>query len=320
MIGALCCVLAMTVLGGSVSLSRLLVDFPSLSGQVVRYGVAAIALAALARLRGGGSKATRRDLVRLAALAATGLAAFNYFLLVALRHADAAIVGTVVAGTPLVLAVLGPALRRQRPSARLLGAAMVVVSGAGIVYGGGHADPVGLAAAVATLAGEVAFSVLAVPLLGRLGPTRVSAWSCALAVPLLGLAAIVAGEPGRWRVPTAAEAGVLAYLGLIVTVLAFPIWYGGVHRLGVERAGMFAALLPITTTATASTMDLTLPRPAQAAGALLVAAGLIGALAPVRPARAQPARGHPTRGHPTRGRATRGHPAAAIDVGLSRSR
>ena len=239
----------MVILGGSVSLSTLLVDYPTLSGQAIRYAVAAAGLAALAALtsRRQRRRPTGRDLVRLTALAATGLAGFNICLLAALRHADPTIVGTVVAGTPLLLAVLAPALRRQPPSGRLAGAA--------------------------------AFSLLAAPLLDRLGPLRVSAWSCAIAVPLLGLAAIAVGEPARLRVPTAAELAVLGYLGAVVTVLAFPIWYGGVHRLGVERAGMFAAVLPVATLAISSTMEQTAPSPRQAAGVTMVAAGLAVGLA-----------------------------------------
>ena len=67
--------------------------------------------------RPGRPSGRARDWVRLAALAATGLVAFNVLLLTALRHADAAVVGTVVGGTPLVLALLGPLTRRERPAA-----------------------------------------------------------------------------------------------------------------------------------------------------------------------------------------------------------
>jgi drug/metabolite transporter (DMT)-like permease len=274
-LGALCCTIAMAVLGGSVGLSALLVAYPTLTGQALRYAVAAAGLAMLTRLGGtAGTWPTRAELARLAALAATGLAWFNYCLLVAVRHGDGAIVGTVVGFTPLVLAVLGPALRGQRPGGRLLAAAGVVVAGAALVYGGGHTDAIGLAAAVGTLAGEVAFSMLAAPLLGRLGPMRVSTWSCALAVPLLGVAALLAGEPARWRLPTAAEGWVLVYLGVVVTVLAFPVWYAGVHRLGVERAGLFAALLPVTALVAASIVERQVPGTVQVAGVCLVATGL----------------------------------------------
>src|SRR5689334_18046307 len=103
------CVSGMTVLGASVPMSRLVLDYPDLTGQAGRYALAALVLVGVARLR----RLPRvplavADWLRLAALAAIGLVAFNVLLLTALRHADAAVVGTIVGGTPLVMALVGP--------------------------------------------------------------------------------------------------------------------------------------------------------------------------------------------------------------------
>jgi drug/metabolite transporter (DMT)-like permease len=270
----------MTVLGASVPVSRLVLDYPDLTGQAGRYALATLAFLGIwwiTRPRAGPGPALRlsgRDWVRLAALAATGLVGFNVLLLTALRHADPAVVGTIVGGTPLVLALLGPLQRRQRPATRLVAAATVVIAGGALVHGGGSADGVGLAAAFGTLAGEVLFSLLAVPLLPRLGPLRVSALSCALAVPMLAVALVVAGEPDRWRLPSTGETVGYAYLGGLLTVIAFLVWYGGLARLGPERAGLFVGLLPPVSLATAALIDGHPPAAVQVVGVLLVAAGL----------------------------------------------
>jgi drug/metabolite transporter (DMT)-like permease len=259
----------MTVLGSSVAISRSIVAYPTLTGQTLRYTVAATILALLVR-RGGSVR--RRDLLRLGALSATGLVGFNVCLLTALRHAEAAVVGTIVGCAPLVLAIVGPLSHRARPAARLVLASAVVVVGAALVEGTGRADRTGLLAAAGTLAGEVLFSLLAAPLLPRLGPVRVSAWTCALAVPMLGVSALVVGE--RPRMPTVAEAVGFGYLALVLTVGAFLLWYAGLHRLGVARAGMFVGVLPVSTLAAAALLDGRLPRVAQVVGVLVVAAGL----------------------------------------------
>ncbi|WP_353850266.1 EamA family transporter [Solwaraspora sp. WMMA2065] len=78
----------------------------------------------------------------------------------------------------------------------------------------------------------MAFSLLAAALLDRLGAVRVSAYSCGLAVPIFALAALVAGEATRWRLPTAAEAAALGYLAVILTVVGFLAWFTGLRRLG----------------------------------------------------------------------------------------
>jgi drug/metabolite transporter (DMT)-like permease len=279
------CVLGMVLVGSSVSVSQLLLDYPMLTGQAIRYAVACLALFAISRLfphfgsgvncgtgRTPRSRPTGREIGILTALAATGLAAFNACVLVGLRHADPAVVGTVIGAAPLGLALLGPMLRGARPSARLVAAAAVVVAGTALVEGAGRADALGLLAAAGALAGEVAFSLLAAAVLPSLGAVRVAAWSSALAVPLLLAGGLAAGETLRRPSPT--EVGALAYLAGLMTVAAFVVWFVGLQRLGVERAGMIVGVMPVATLATAAIMAGELPRPGQALGVLTVAAGL----------------------------------------------
>jgi len=285
------CVFGMVLVGSSVSVSQLLLHYPLLTGQALRYAVAALALFAIARAfpRFGVGAATRprptaRELGVLAALAATGMAGFNACILVALDHADPAVVGTVIGAAPLGLALLGPLLNRTRPAARIVAAAAIVVAGTALVQGTGHADRIGLLAAAGALAGEIAFTALAAVVLPRIGAVRVAAWSCALAVPLLLVGGLALGEQHRWRLPDATELGALAYLAALMTVVAFLAWFAGLQRLGVERAGMIVGIMPIATLTTAAVMAGTLPAIGQAAGVLTVAAGLaVGLTAAPRP-------------------------------------
>jgi drug/metabolite transporter (DMT)-like permease len=271
------CVLAQTILGSSVPLMRGVVHYPAMTGQAARYAAAAVLLTALARAGFGGPPPrhgwpVRRDLLMLVANAATGLVAFNLCMLTAVRHADPAVVGTIVGATPLVLAVLGPLLRGQRPTARLVAASVVIVVGTVLVHGFGHADALGTAAAVGTLICEAAFSVFAAAALPRLGALRVSAYSCALAVPMLVIGALMAREAPR--LPTVTEAATLGYLAVMLTVVAFMAWFTGLHRLGIARAGLFVGVLPVATIVTTSIQDGRFPVPAQALGVLLVGAAL----------------------------------------------
>jgi drug/metabolite transporter (DMT)-like permease len=265
----------MTILGGSVTLTRQIVDYPAMTGQALRYAVAAGLLAGLAVvLRETAARPSRRDLAVLVAIAATGLAAFNLCILTAVRHADTAVVGTIVGAAPLGLALAGPLARRQPPAVRLVGAAAVLVAGTALVHGAGRADLLGTVAATGALSGEIAFSLLAAMVLPRLGAVRVSAYSCALAVPMLLAGAAVAGEFGRWRLPTGAEAATLAYLAVMLTVVAFVAWFTGLRWLGVERAGLYVGVLPVATLVTTALADGAVPAPTQTLGVLVVAAGL----------------------------------------------
>lgn len=271
------CVAAQVVLGVSVPLTRGIVDYPVMTGQAVRYAVAAVALGLLAWAGFGGPPPQPgwprpRDLLALTAVAATGLVGFNLCMVTAVRHADPAVVGTIVGAAPLGLALIGPLMRRQRPSGRILLAAAMIVAGTALVHGSGEADLIGTLAALGTMAGEVAFSVFAAMALPRLGAVRVSAYSCALAVPMLVAGAVATGEGPR--MPTAVEAATFGYLAVMLTVVAFVAWFSGLHRLGVARAGLFVGLAPVAALVVASIQDGRWPALAQAFGVLLVAVAL----------------------------------------------
>jgi drug/metabolite transporter (DMT)-like permease len=267
---------ACLVVGSSVAISDRITGYPHLGGQAIRYAVAALLLAvpALLRQRRAPVRVDGGDLARLVGVAATGLGGFNLCLLQALRHADPAVVGVVVGCAPLLLALGGALSARRPPAVRLILAALLVVAGAALVQGAGHAGPAGLAWATGALLGEVGFSLLAAPLLPRLGPLRLSAAVCALAVPMLVVGAVAVDRGGWLRVPSTGEATTLVYLATAVTAGAFLAWYSGLAVLGVERAGVLIGLMPVATLATAAAMAGRLPDPAQLFGVLVVAIGL----------------------------------------------
>ncbi|AVT33524.1 EamA family transporter [Plantactinospora sp. BC1] len=278
----LLCVGGMVLVGSSVSISQLVLDYPHLTGQAARYALAAAVLFALVRrfpgLLAGDTpppgRPNRRELVVLTTLALTGMAGFNACILVALPHADPAMVGTFIGAAPLGLALLGPLTGGRRPAPRLVAAAGIVVAGTALVQGSGRADAIGIIASLGAFGGEIAFSLLAAAVLPRLGPVRVAAYSCGLAVPLLLLAAIPAGELARWRLPTPTEAAAFGYLAAMMTVIAFLAWFTGLRQLGVDRAGVLVGVMPIATLLTAAVQAGRLPDPGQTAGVLVAALGI----------------------------------------------
>ncbi|GAA4211258.1 DMT family transporter [Actinocatenispora rupis] len=266
----------MALIGTAVAASSLLTTFPYAGGQALRYGVAAAILLPLARRAAPG---TRRpgagDLVRLALLAATGMVGFNLAILAALRTAEPAVPGVLVACSPVVFALAGPLLARTRPGARPVAAAVLVVAGAAVVQGLGRSDAAGLGYSLLALLGEVAFSAQAAPLLPRLGARRVAGYGCAFAAVEALLVGLVTDGAGVLRVPTPVEAAGLAWLALPVTVLAFLGWYTALPRLGAARATLYSGLTPLVAAALAPLLGTGRLGPGQAVGALLVAAGLV---------------------------------------------
>ena len=264
----------MAAVGSSFAVLDGLHGYPAAGGQALRYSVGAALLAAIGR--GRIRRPTPRQFVRLALLAATGLAAFNLLVLAAEASMDPGSVGVVVATVPVLLALVGPIQERRPPQARLVAAGVVVAGGAGAVEGlGGDVSLVGFVAALGALFCEAAFSLLAAPLLTTLGAVAVSAWAAALAVPLLAVVALaIDGPSGALALPTAAQALDLAWLAVVVTALAFVLWYSAVDALGVERAGLFSGVLPVSALLCAAAVghsDLTFGR---SAGVVAVVAGV----------------------------------------------
>jgi drug/metabolite transporter (DMT)-like permease len=272
----------MTSVGASVAISTALVDYPVAPAQGARYLVGALLLLLLARVRRiPVRRPTWRETIRLALLAATGLAGFNACVVLALREAEPAAVGVVIGAAPLAIAVAAPLAAGRRPRPGLVLAATAVVAGIALVEGGGRTSVSSLLLAAGALAGEVAFTLLAAPLLPRLGPIGVSVHTCALAVPMLAAATLIGavstGTPLLPR-PTAAEVAAVGYLALVVTAFAFVAWYTCLARLGSERTGLLVGLMPVGALATSLALGQTAATWPAATGVALVGIGVAAGL------------------------------------------
>lgn len=273
--GALLVTVAYALVGASFTANSLLGDYPYAGGQALRYGAACLLLLPL--LGAGGLAPLRalgaRDWVRLGALAAVGMVGFNLAVLAAERTAEPAVPGVLVGCAPVVVAVLVPLLEGRRPSRPVLYGALLVAAGAFTVQGWGRTDLAGLSYSVGALAGEVGFTVLAVPVLRPLGPKLLTAAVCGIAAVESAVLGLVVDGGAFLRTPTAVETGALVWQAVLATVVGFVLFYMGVQRIGMERATLFTGAIPVAAALTAvlvATGGFGLP---QAAGSLLVGAG-----------------------------------------------
>ena len=271
------------LVGGSVAASSMLTGYPVLGGQAVRYLAAGLLLAAWARLTHKPlPRPAGREWAWLAALAVIGLAGCSVLMIQATRVADPASVGVIIGAAPLVIIIAAAIGARRRPTRRVLLAAAVVTAGSAAAQLGGATgpafSPAGLAWSAGALAGAVGTSLLAAPVLPRLGALAVTVYACGLAGLLLLAAAAVArsaGGPPILRTPAPAQLAALAYLTIAVTALVFIAWYGAMERLGVDRTGLFNGLIPVTSLAAVALTGTGTITPPGLLGALFVLAGVI---------------------------------------------
>jgi drug/metabolite transporter (DMT)-like permease len=295
---------AYLLVGTLASVSASLPRYPVFGAQALRYALATLVLVAADQLHRrhkahaarseparpeAAQRLTVREVGRLVLIAAMGLAGFNFCVTEAVRRTGPTALGTVIAAVPVVLAILAPLARsqpagRHRPTPRVMGAAVLVAAGAGIATGLGAPSATGLLFALGALAGEVAFTLLAVPLLPKLGPIRLSAYVSALATPMLLGAGLIANGKGAVPLPSPKEAAAICYLAVAVSAGGFFLIYSALPRLGADRAGLFAGLVPFGAMGSAILLGTGTARPADLAGAALVAAGVVTGTASKRPA------------------------------------
>lgn len=273
--GVLLVTLAYALVGASFTANSLLGAYPYAGGQALRYAAACLLLLPLLG-RGGLAPLrtlTLRHWLRLGAVAAVGMVGFNLAVLAAERTAEPAVPGVLVGCAPVVVAVLVPLTEGRKPAPAVLYGALLVAAGAFTVQGWGRTDLAGIGWSVAALAGEVGFTVLAVPVLRLLGPKLLTAAVCGVGAVEAALLGLAVDGAGFVRVPTAVETGALIWQAALATVVGFVLFYMGVQRIGMERATLYTGAIPVAAALSAALVAGAAFGLPQAAGGLLVGAG-----------------------------------------------
>ncbi|MET8805172.1 EamA family transporter [Streptomyces sp. NPDC004546] len=271
----------MALVGSSVTVSRTLVDAPLFTTQAVRYAAATVILLVMARLAGARLVWPRgREWLWLAGIAVTGLVLFNVAVVRGVGHAEPAVIAVAVACVPVVLGVVGPVLERRRPSRQVLWAAPVVMAGAVLVEGTGRTDAVGVAWAALALGCEAAFTLLAVPVLRRHSPWGVSVHAMWLAGVLLAVLGEAMEGPSAVRELSGAQWAAAGYLALMVTAVAFVLWYSTVRAVGAGRAGLLTGIAPLAAAVVGAVSGGGAPGPWVWLGIAVLILGLVGGLRP----------------------------------------
>ncbi|WCD90234.1 hypothetical protein KPP03845_106659 [Streptomyces xanthophaeus] len=273
----------MALVGSSVTVSRSLVDAPLFATQAVRYAVAALLLFALARAAGVPLLRPRgREWLWLAGIAATGLVLFNVAVVRGVSHAEPAVIAVAVASVPVLLGVLGPFLEGRRPNRQVLLAAPVVVAGAVLVEGTGRTDAAGVAWAALALGCEAGFTLLAVPVLRRHGPWGVSVHAVWMGAVMLAVLTVLFESPSRLGSVGPQQWAAVGYLAVMVTAVAFLLWYRTVAAVGAGRAGLLTGVAPLAAAGAGVLTGGGVPGPAVWLGLVVVVAGLAAGLRPQR--------------------------------------
>jgi drug/metabolite transporter (DMT)-like permease len=272
-------VCAMALVGGSVGVSHALIAAPLFTAQAVRYAAAVLVLFTLAKVARVPIVWPRgREWLWLTGIAATGLVLFNVAIVRGVAHAEPAVIAVAVACVPILLGIIGPLLERRTPRRRILLAAVAVTAGSALVEGAGRTDAAGLGWAAVALLCEAAFTLLAVPVLGRHGAWGVSLHSVWIGTVMLIVLSAATEETGALGALTAADWAAVAYLAVMVTAVAFILWYSTVASFGAGRVGLLTGIAPVSAALIGIATGSRAPNALVWIGILVVVCGLAAGL------------------------------------------
>ena len=210
----------------------------------------AAALAAITLLVARPRPPQQRDWGRLFWFAVCSIIGFPLLMTIAMQYAPAAHAAVVLAVLPLLTAMTGVLVARERPSlgfwaCGVAGTAVVLLYA--ILSGGGSGDLhwADLLLAAAALSAAMAYA-LGGEMSHRIGGWEVISWALVVSAPVMLLLFLVLSPPINWGASAAAWSGFL-YVAVFSQFLGFFAWNKGMSLGGIARIGQMQLLQPFVT-------------------------------------------------------------------------
>jgi len=248
---------AMSIVASSIVTGKYITDaMPIFLASAIRFLVATLILAAWSEhLRRSGEirpHISRRDHAVMALQAFTGIFLFNVLLLLGLKLTMATASGVITSATPAIIALLSGFLG-ERLTGRIWTGVLLAMAGVlavNLFGAGGTNSPasnplLGALLVLGAVAGEALYTIFGKIVSGRLSPVTIATW-----ISLYGTLMFLG--PGLWQlrgfkpgdVPASAWMSV-AYSAIVVTVVAFVLWFRGLQQVPASTAAPFTGMIPI---------------------------------------------------------------------------
>ena len=246
---------SMALVGSYVGLSKVLVAaFPVFLLALLRFGIAAVAMAHWVRRAPGERPLSRHDRVLLFWESFLGNFGFSICMLYGVAATSALAAGVVMAAIPAAVALLSWAFLGERITPRLALAVACAVAGIAVLAllkqpataTDAAAPWWGYALLVGAVLCEASYVVIGKRLTGNVSPRRISAlinlWGLALMTPF-GLAQAIRYDFAAVAPPTWA---LLLFYSLAASMVSVWLWMRGLLHVPAPRAGVFTVMLPVS--------------------------------------------------------------------------
>lgn len=244
----------------------------------LRMALGCVVLLTLATLR-AAKRPARADLRRLLALGVLGHFIYQVLFISGIARTRAGTASLMVAASPVAVALVARLFGHDKLPARAVAGIALSISGVFLVLGGSaSAEGAGHLGGDLMILGAVCcwafYTNWLVELTQRIDAVQVAAWTLVGGVVPLGLLATPALLRLEWAAVTPLTYGAIFYSGVMAMVVAYLLWYRGVHRIGPTRTSMYGNLQPIVAVVVAWVVLGEVPTWFQGAGAATVIGGL----------------------------------------------
>jgi drug/metabolite transporter (DMT)-like permease len=248
---------------------------------LVRFGLAALVLAAVAGAAGALRGLGRRPVAAGLLMGAIGYATQAGLYFLALERMDASLLSLLLYTYPALVTGAAIVLRRERATGRRLGALAVASAGTALVLAGagtGALDPLATAMGVGAAVAYTAYILTGDRVVAGVPPLALAALVTAGATATFAVVALATGGPDLGI--SAAGWGWLSAIALVSTVAAIIAFFAGLARVGPSTASILSTLEPVVTVSLAALAFGEALTSVQLAGGALVLAAVLALNAP----------------------------------------
>ena len=234
--------------------------FSPIAFNAIRFVVAAITLLAMLWRAGDALPASPRDWLAIFGLGLLGNSLYQVLFIAGLNRTSPASSSLIVATTPVIVALIGVALRLERLTAlawlgiglSFAGIVIVVLGNeSGAAGSPGELSLIGDVLVLCSTTVWAVYTTVAAPMLRRYSATTVTSLSLAAGTLPLVLIALPDLIRLNWSaVPVAGWVGAV-YSGMFALAVGYSVWNRGVKNLGGARTAVYSNLIPVVAAAVA---------------------------------------------------------------------
>jgi len=246
----------MAIVGSSVVVGKLLIaTFPVFLGAGLRFAIASMVLVPMLIGREKGiPSVSRKDWLFLFMQTLTGVFLFSIFLLYGLKWTTAAESGLISSTTPGVLGLISFVFLRERMTLNkvmgiaftLFGVIAINLIDASGSVGRGSNPLLGNLLVFGAVVGEALVTIFRKVVSEKVTPLMSATVMSVLGMVMFLPFAIYEARDFDWLRTTIADWVPVTYYGIVVTVVAFVLWFRGVSKVPASIAAVFTGVWPVS--------------------------------------------------------------------------